>query len=225
MAASRSSTRKPTKPIARAAAPSSGDRTAALGFGERIRALRKTAGLTLDEVSTRSGVSRAALSKIERDEMSPTYDSLLKLARGLGTEIAMLVSGRAPAGGGCDVTRAGEGAEHRADRRFVSRLLAPNLPDRTLHAFVTEVRALKLEDYGPWDRHHSEDFLHVLEGTLMLHLQGREPIELRRGDSLQMDGRVAHALIAVRTPGDTRRTAPTARLLWVSVPFDRAAAR
>jgi transcriptional regulator with XRE-family HTH domain len=187
-------------------------------FGERVRAMRKGAGRTLEDLSAASGLSRASLSKIERGEMSPTYDSLLKLARGLGTDVATLVSGRRPVGGTYDVTRAGNGAEHRADKRFVTRLLAPNLHQRALYAFITEVRAVPLEKYGRWDRHDTEDFLYVLDGALAVHLADRPPIELREGDSLQMDGRIPHALTAL--PSGARRVSkPVAHLLWVSVPF------
>jgi len=189
----------------------------AVPFGERIRAMRKAAGLTLENVSQASGISRAALSKIERGEMSPTYESLLKLARGLSTDLAVLVSGRRPAGGGSAVTPAGKGDKYR-ERRFVHELLAPDLPERGLFAFITEVRVTRLEDYGSWDRHDSEDFLHVLAGAVVVHLAGRDPVELKHGDSMQMDGRVAHAVVALPSPGGESSREPVARLLWVSMP-------
>jgi quercetin dioxygenase-like cupin family protein len=150
--------------------------------------------------------------------MSPTYESLLKIAHGLDIDVSLLISGRQPAGGGYDITRAGKGAEHRADRRFPSRLLAPDLPDRALHAFITEIHSVPIEKYGPWDSHDSEDFLYVLDGVIEVHLRDRPSARLRKGDSMQMDGRIAHALIALAS-GDSKAQKPVARLLWVSVPF------
>ena len=191
---------------------------AASEFGKRLREIRKAQGQTLEQLSGASGLSRAAVSKIERGEMSPTYDSLLKIALGLRCDVAQLMSGRQPAGGGYDVTRAGEGAEHRADKRFPSRLLAPNLPARVLHAFVTEVRAVPIEKFGPWDSHDSEDFLYVLEGIIDVHLRDQTPVRLRKGDSMQVDGRIPHALTAVPLVASGTQKA-TAQLLWVSVPF------
>ena len=191
----------------------------ALPLGERIREIRKAQGHTLEDLSELSGLSRAAVSKIERGEMSPTFESLLKLARGLKTDMALLISGREPAGGGYDITRAGEGAEHRADKRFPSRLLAPKLSERALHAFITEVRAVPVEKYGAWDSHDSEDFLYVLDGVIEVHLRDRAPVRLRKGDSMQMDGRIAHALIAVPPPNSSRAEKSVAQLLWISVPF------
>lgn len=187
-----------------------------IAFGERVRTLRKAKQRTLEALSEASGLSRAAISRIERGEMSPTYESLLKLSRGLGTDVAQLISGRQPVAGGYDVTRAGEGAEHRADKRFPTWLLAPGLPERSLRAFITQVRSVPLEKYGPWDSHDSEDFLYLLEGTIAVHLADRPTVELRRGDAMQMDGRIAHAMVALPTGRSDRN--PVAMLLWVSVP-------
>jgi len=198
------------------AAPT-GPPPASAEFGARLREIRKAQGQTLQELSNASGLSRAAVSKIERGEMSPTYDSLLKIARGLRSDVAKLISGRQPAGGAYDVTRAGEGAEYPADKRFPSRLLAPNLPQRALYAFVTEVRAIPIKKYGSWDSHDSEDFLHVLEGAIEVHLRDQQPIRLEKGDSMQVDGRIPHALTAVQEGSSSAKRA-AAQLLWVSVP-------
>lgn len=178
-------------------------------LGQRVRDLRRSAGMTLDQASDATGVSRAALSKIERGEMSPTYDSLCKLARGLKVDLATLVSGRIPAGGDVAVTRAAEGAVQRTGR-FVHRLTAPDLAGRAMYVFETEILATGLDAYESWDSHDSEDALYVLEGTVAVHLEGRPPVTLGPGDALQMDCRIPHAIL--RTSGER------ARILWISVP-------
>jgi transcriptional regulator with XRE-family HTH domain len=184
--------------------------------GQRIREIRKAKRLTLDDVSAAGGLSRAAVSKVELATMSPTYDSLLKIARGLKTDVSELIRGQSAAIGGVDVTRAGEGAAHHADKRFPSRLLAPNLLERKMHAFVTEVRPVPIESYGPWDSHDTEDFLFVIDGVIEVHLHDRGPVLLGPGDALQMDGRIEHALVA-QPPNNAERKQQVAHLLWVSV--------
>jgi len=182
-------------------------------LAERIRALRKAAGLTLEAVAQTSGLSRAALSKIERGEMSPTYESLLKVAQGLKTDLGALVSRRAAKrDNGFVVTRAGTGAKYR-QAQFTHELLAASFQNRKLHAFITEVPPLTLDDYGAWHSHDSEDFLYVLSGTVIVHLRDQEPVQLDTGDSVQMDGRIAHAVVA-----RSKRARKPARLLWVSIP-------
>ena len=59
-------------------------------LAQRLRTLRKTAGLTLEQLAERSGVSRSMISLIERQETSPTAAVLNKLAGALGVDLATL---------------------------------------------------------------------------------------------------------------------------------------
>jgi transcriptional regulator with XRE-family HTH domain len=56
----------------------------------RVRTLRSELGLSLDGLAARSGVSRSALSLIERAESSPTAVVLDRLAAGLGVPLTSL---------------------------------------------------------------------------------------------------------------------------------------
>ena len=141
-----------------------------------------------------------------------------KLALGLGMDLAALVSGRAQTPGGVAVTRSGEGARQETNR-FLHHLLAPEFDSRAMYVFETEIRTASLDDYDQWDRHDSEDFLYVLDGVVSVHLEDRDPVELRPGDGLQMDGRIPHALVASSGQGAEDRAPTTARVLWVSVPL------
>ncbi|WP_083222702.1 MULTISPECIES: XRE family transcriptional regulator [unclassified Ensifer] len=59
-------------------------------IGERVRSLRVGQNLTLDDLATRSGVSRAMISRIERGEASPTAQLLAKLCSALSTTLSAL---------------------------------------------------------------------------------------------------------------------------------------
>lgn len=50
-------------------------------FGEQLRAARKDAGLSLEQLAVRSGVSYRTLQRIEVGAHDPTLSSLLKLTR------------------------------------------------------------------------------------------------------------------------------------------------
>lgn len=180
-------------------------------IGATVRRLRKAAGLTLDGLSKRSRLSRAAISKIERGAASPTYDTLVKLAEGLGTEIEALIAPNSTGSPGPVITRHGGGAP-QADARYRHFLLAPDFRGRRLYAFETEVLARDPADISPFDRHASEDVIYVLGGLVAVHFEGHPTAYLAAGDALQMDGRVPHAL--VRRDDPTTATPP--RVLWVS---------
>lgn len=61
-------------------------------ISRRISGERKTLGWSLAELATRSGVSKAMLSKIERCEVSPTAQVLLRIATAFDMTLAELLT-------------------------------------------------------------------------------------------------------------------------------------
>jgi transcriptional regulator with XRE-family HTH domain len=62
-----------------------------LNFGNNIAALRMQRKLSQEELAEKAGISRSMLSKIERDEVSPTIAIANKIARGLNTSVSSLL--------------------------------------------------------------------------------------------------------------------------------------
>ncbi|WP_457322847.1 helix-turn-helix domain-containing protein [Roseateles sp. P5_E11] len=66
-------------------------------IGHRLHELRSAAGLSLDALANKSGVSRSNISLIERGQSSPTAVVLDKLSSALGVSVAsMFEAGPAP---------------------------------------------------------------------------------------------------------------------------------
>ena len=65
-------------------------------LGTRLRALRRTRGLTLEMLAQRAQVSRAMISKIERGEKMPTVGILVRVATGLNVSLSALLGEQAP---------------------------------------------------------------------------------------------------------------------------------
>ena len=61
-----------------------------MDLGTRIRALRKEHGLSLEELSERSGVALATLSRLENSKGSGTFRTHQKIAEALGLAITEL---------------------------------------------------------------------------------------------------------------------------------------
>jgi len=55
-------------------------------IGRRTKALRDEQGLTLEQLSERSNIAPASLSRIERGRTMPSLRTLTRLARGLGVK-------------------------------------------------------------------------------------------------------------------------------------------
>jgi transcriptional regulator with XRE-family HTH domain len=70
------------------------DHAAALSpavIGARVKALRESAGLSLRDLSERSGVSAPMLSQVERGETSPTLTVAARIAAGLELRLSQLL--------------------------------------------------------------------------------------------------------------------------------------
>ncbi len=66
-----------------------------MSLAQRIRTLRTEAGLSLEDLATKAGVSKTYLWELEKDEegvKKPSADVLLRLAKALSTTIAELLA-------------------------------------------------------------------------------------------------------------------------------------
>src|ERR1044072_5888265 len=82
------------------------DAATAAAVGPRIKALRDAMGLSLRDLTERSGVSAPMLSQVERGETSPTLAVAEKIASGLELTLSQLL--RLDEGEHVAVSRAGE---------------------------------------------------------------------------------------------------------------------
>lgn len=92
----------------------------------RVRELRAALGLTLEQLATRSGVSRSMISVVERGESSPTAALLDKLAAGLGVTLNVLFEAPRGAEPPSPLVRHADQAEWKdPDSGYVRRALTP----------------------------------------------------------------------------------------------------
>jgi transcriptional regulator with XRE-family HTH domain len=94
-------------------------------LAERLRALRAARGLALEELARSSGVSRSAISLIERAESSPTANVLDKLAASLGVSLAALFAEENSDSSKPFVRRADQVAWRDPETGYVRRNLSP----------------------------------------------------------------------------------------------------
>ena len=57
-----------------------------ISIGKHVKAIRTMNNLTLEEASKRTGLARATISKIENEQISPTFSVMQKLANCLDIE-------------------------------------------------------------------------------------------------------------------------------------------
>lgn len=64
--------------------------------GELIRSRRRANGLTQEQLALRSGSTQAAISRLERGELSPTFETFARLLSVMGEEAAVEIQRPAP---------------------------------------------------------------------------------------------------------------------------------
>ena len=64
-----------------------------LKIGEKLKSLRNTRTMSLDDVSALTGVSKPMLGQIERGQSIPTVTTLWKIATGLKTPLSFFLEG------------------------------------------------------------------------------------------------------------------------------------
>lgn len=170
-----------------------------LRLGERLKEIRLANHWTLDDVSQRTGLARSTLSKIENDQISPTFSAVQKLITGLDIDLPQLLSppkAQQRTLGRRDLTRVGEGQLHPTPT-YEHELLSWQLAQKRMIPFKTIVRARHFEEFNEWVRHDGEEFLIVLEGAIQLYTEFYEPLRLEHGDSIYFDSDMGHALVSV----------------------------
>lgn len=145
-------------------------------FGNAVRTRRTQLGVTLDQLAGTSGVSAAALSRVERGLLSPTLRNAIAIARGLGLELSELVERD-----NAQITRDGENLRFFDDVTGIERLtLARPTPDVELLSYSVPPGATsnRFASHKPGTR----EIFHILTGRLEIHA-GQETITLDAGDT------------------------------------------
>jgi transcriptional regulator with XRE-family HTH domain len=176
-------------------------------IGARLRRARQERGLTIDQLAQATGLTKGFLSQVERDLVSTSVASLLKICAALGLRVGDLFDDAAESG----LVRAGE-------RRLLDfggfgaedRLLTPR-SNRRIQAFASRVGPGARSGDGPgYPTPTDAQFVHVTKGEFEITIGG-EVFLLRAGDSVTFGGR---ELRSWRNPSDRR----SAELIWVLTP-------
>jgi transcriptional regulator with XRE-family HTH domain len=159
--------------------------------GNRIRALREAAGLSLRDLAERTGASAQLLSQVERGETSPTLAVAEKIAAGLELTLSQLL--RLDEGEHVALSRAGNRRRfRRGGHRYEE--LTPPLPGQRADVSLHTLRAGAATggpDDPPIHEPGSRETAVVLTGTLALVVDGTR-YELGAGDSVTFDADLPH---------------------------------
>ncbi|WP_176968989.1 helix-turn-helix domain-containing protein [Amycolatopsis xylanica] len=159
-----------------------------------LRAARSARGLSLSELSRRSGIGKATLSQLESGGGNPTIETVFSLSRVLEVAISDLLDRRA--GGAFTVVRGadvevlrGEGVDLRQLRRIEAGDGVFELYDQVVRGDAAQ------RSQG----HVGIEHTIVQTGRLQVEVAGRT-VEVGPGDYVAFDAREPHCYTALEAP-------------------------
>lgn len=168
-------------------------------LGPRVRNLRKARGMTLSEVANATGLSISALSKIENDQVSPTFTNLMRLAEGLEIPLSDLVTldrDVSNVSARMTVSRQSD-VQFRSTPKYDIGALATDLLHKRMTPLIERVRVGNGDAGDGMISHGGEEFVYVLSGSIEVHTEHYQPVRLDAGDSVYLDSTMAHTYIAL----------------------------
>lgn len=164
-------------------------------LAQRIRKHRLNGRLTLEDVASRSGLTRSWLSKVENFRITPSLSALGQIASALGVTVAELVEGLDEKPTLIKVAKNERKVVERDKSKTnttVYESLAHKRPNRSMDPFLLTVPAGVSRNDAL--THQGEEFLMVQQGAIEFEFDG-EVHSLRTGDCLYFDSHVPHRII------------------------------
>ncbi|WP_317854991.1 XRE family transcriptional regulator [Chakrabartyella piscis] len=174
-----------------------------MDIGYKIKQLRIQKGLTLEELASRSELTKGFLSQLERNLTSPSIATLEDIIEALGTSLAEFFK------------------EDKKEQLVFRKkdFFVDERDNYTLHWIVPNTQKNEMEpimielpqggESFQMDPHSGEEFGYVLEGSIVL-VTGEDSYVVHKGETFYLMGKTGHYM------KNEKKT--IAKVLWVSTP-------
>ena len=167
-------------------------------IGAKIRGLRETKNLSIEEIAERSGLTVEQIESIETDQNLPSLGPLIKIARALGVRLGTFMDDNDDLGP--IVTRAADREKDSsisfsndatdARKHMEYHPLAQQKAGRHMEPFVIDINPEDSPE-SQLSAHEGEEFIYVMQGEVEI-VYGKETYKLGEGDSIFYDSIVKH---------------------------------
>ncbi len=174
-------------------------------IGSRIKALRIKNGLTLEELGSRTELTKGFLSQLERNLTSPSLTTLEDIVEALGVSMSGFFAEDSEEQ---IVFTKDDAFIDRQDERTI-RWIVPNAQKNRMEPLILELKAD--QESKLIEPHEGEEFGYVLSGRVQIVMPG-DPrrLAVKKGETFYMRGTEAHYLKNIGSGN--------AMVLWISTP-------
>ena len=176
-----------------------------MDIGKRIRQLRIQNDLTLEELASRTELTKGFLSQLERNLSSPSIQTLEDITEALGTTMAKFFADDTAE----QIVFTPEDAFVDERETCTVHWIVPNSQKNEMEPILVELPPGGKSDVI--DPHHGEEFGYVLNGRITLMRDGnKKGYVVKKGENFYISGREAHWL--------ENNGGHAATVLWISTP-------
>ncbi len=178
-------------------------------IGNKMKELREAQRLSLTELSQKSGVQLATLSRIENLKMTGTIDSHMRIAKALQIQLTELYT---------DIIKEDSRIDHQTPKslsdiyvhseKSANEMLTSNVLKKKMMPVLTKIEP-EGQTNPEQNKPGSEMFVYVLEGKVEAKIEG-ETFVLGKSNTLYFDAALKHYFV------NTGKSA--ARVLCVTTP-------
>jgi len=160
-----------------------------LKMGRVLKKARLGKGMTLEDLSSRCGYSKALISRIENDSVSPSISSLTKISQALGLKLYDIfaeVDIEDPL-----ILKTDEREKFWVPNgKYEMEFLTTGSSKKMMQPLLVSLESGS-EMPGGFISHKGEKFVHVLKGSLEVTV-GEEKHSLKAGDSMHFKSTIPH---------------------------------
>ena len=164
--------------------------------GSKIKGIRESKSLSVEEIAERSGLSVEQVNSIENDENLPSLGPLIKIARALGVRLGTFLDDSDALGPvvcraeehNNSISFSNDASDARKNMEYFS--LAKQKAGRHMEPFIIDIQASEEKDFK-LSAHEGEEFIFVLSSELEIEY-GKDKYLLKEGDSIYYDSIVKH---------------------------------
>ena len=165
-------------------------------IGAKIKNIRESKGISLEDVAERSGLSIDQISRIEGNIDFPSLAPLIKIARILGVRLGTFLDDQTEIGpvicrkGDHENSISFSNNATKARKHMEYCSLSKEKSGRHMEPFLIDIASSDGVDFT-LSTHEGEEFIFVLEGGVEINY-GKDTFILEAGDSIYYDSIVAH---------------------------------
>ena len=165
-------------------------------IAERLRGLRDALDLTITQAAEKCNIPEAEYARYESGTSDIPLSFICQIAQTFDVETTALISGVDPHSLTYFVTRKGTGTSVERTKAYKYESLASGFRNRIADPFIVTVEPKPEETPVYFNTHAGQEFNLVIEGRLLLNINGKELI-LNPGDSLYFNSALPHGMKAL----------------------------